>query len=172
MKIKNEKWKFPLSVPEKGIKKRVKFLLGNALLIFQPSLKRKLLSGHHPQSKIERMALATLVFKLGKNGKKDELAKLHRKLWENPDAFQFYNWSDSRFDIWFGKVKEKIDATIRHFFEIGINERIVEIGCGSGKILKHLHENHDFKKLVGLDINQALIEFNKSGFKGYPKLEF
>ncbi|MCH6201724.1 class I SAM-dependent methyltransferase [Aquiflexum sp. LQ15W] len=172
MKVEKHKWNFPLSVPKKGIKKGIKLFIGKAALLLQPPLREKLLSGMHPKNRIERLALATLVFNLGKKGSQDELAQLHRKLWENPEAFQFYDWSDKRFDSWFGTVKEKIDRIYQQFFEIGIKNRIVEIGCGSGKILKHLHENHNFEKLIGLDINQSLIEFNKSGFQEYPRLEF
>jgi len=172
MTKQNNQWKFPLSVPKGGIKKTFKLILGNASLIIQPSLKKKFLAGYHPKSRLERITLATLVSNLGKKGELGELAKVHKNLWANADAFQFYAWSDKRFDSWFKRVKPEIEATIQRFIEVGIDSKVVEIGCGSGKILNHFYGKFSFDKLLGLDINEQLIDYNKSNYHNHPKLKF
>lgn len=172
MEIKDQKWKFPLFVPKKGVLKRIKLFIGKVTLIFRPSLKEKFLSGQHPSNKIERIALVSMVFDLSDNGKKEDLAKLHRKLWESPDAFHFYSSTDNRFDMMFELVKNELTDMFKQFFELGINARVVEIGCGTGKILDHLNKKLSFQKLIGIDINAAQIGLNQSKFEDDPKLQF
>jgi SAM-dependent methyltransferase len=172
METKNQKWKFPLSVPKKGVFKKIKFFIGKATLILKPSLKEKFLKGKHPNTNIERMALATMVSTISKIGNNDEIAKIHRKLWESPDAFHFYSSTDNRFDMTFELVRNNLTFVFEQFFEMGINDRVVEIGCGTGKILDHLNKKYNFKKLIGIDINASQIKLNQSKFEDDPKFQF
>lgn len=171
--IKKEKWVFPLSVPKKGLKGFLKYITGKLLLTLKPQLAKDFLNGIHPKSKLERHALASLVSDMNNAGNQNDLALLHRKLWESNDAHQFYETTDSRFNKSFSDVKVNFDQIFKKFVSESELENVVEIGCGSGKILEHLSQTRgEFKRYVGLDINASQIKVNKNTFKDNPKFEF
>mgnify|MGYP001175243521 CR=1 FL=1 len=47
-------------------------------------------------------------------------------------------------------------------FELGNGKEILEIGCGSGKLLEHIAAHYDRCRIVGLDISKDMIEAAKA----------
>ena len=168
-----KKWTFPLSVPKKGWKKWLRIAFGHSTLLIRPKLKNSFFEGHHPNSKLERAALATLVIKLKNKGKNKKLAELHRNLWASNDAYQFYTSTEERFDLWFSKMKKDLESIVGSLQKEAAFENFVEIGCGNGKILKCFSENYPgFKSFIGVDINSSQIECNKDQYHDDKKLKF
>jgi hypothetical protein len=166
-------WRFPLSIPEKRWKRIVIVFLGKINLVLNPNLRKRLSSGNHPKSKIERWSLASIVNGLEKANNTEELKQIHRKLWENADAFHFHMKAKGRLKKVLDQFHDRFDEFIRNQVDKGITNRIVEIGCGSALILEYFEGKHqEFKSFIGLDINKVQITENQLHFANKPKMSF
>jgi SAM-dependent methyltransferase len=169
----NEIWLFPIGISEKRFIRILRNLIGKIFLFLNPNLQKAFFNGRHPTSKLERAAIAALVSGLNKSGKQKELAILHKKLWESKDAFPFFKTTEKRFDVIFQNVKNDFDKIFDEIIDKGKVENIVEIGCGSGKLLKYLETTRSgIPKFIGLDINENQIKKNQETFRDSPKLKF
>ena len=169
----SEAWLVPIGVTDKGIKKKIRNAIGKIMLYLNPDLKNRFFNGYHPKNKLERSALASLVIRLNKSGNKQELAKLHRKMWESNDAVEFYKTSDWRFDNMFLNIKKDIDLIFDQIEIEGNTKNIVEIGCGNGNILEYLSKSRKgLYRYIGLDINEFQIKVNQEAYKDDSRFEF
>lgn len=103
------------------------------------------------------------------------------------DALQkslFHFWRADTADAYFDRYLDRHEALfLGHHLEIvdqlatlsrtGDYRRLVEVGCGEGRVLEHcaaaLPEVQEF---TGVDINPVIIARNKVAFAGNPRLQF
>ncbi len=52
------------------------------------------------------------------------------------------------------------------------NDKLVDIGCGQGRVLSYLITEKGFKgKLVGIELDSGVAEFTRERFREYPQVE-
>jgi trans-aconitate 2-methyltransferase len=65
-------------------------------------------------------------------------------------------------------------ADLMKYVTIKENEKILDVGCGDGKITAEIAARIPNGSIIGVDISPAMIEFAKGAFpqKGFPNLQF
>ncbi|HZK20685.1 MAG TPA: methyltransferase domain-containing protein [Oscillospiraceae bacterium] len=52
------------------------------------------------------------------------------------------------------------------------NDKVVDIGCGQGRVLSYLITEKGFKgKLVGVELSEKIADFTKQRFQNFPQVE-
>lgn len=102
-----------------------------------------------------------------------DLRKAHAGYWGRLAPSDYYDRVSYRFEEWFkgphaGFVNEVIALTEAQKFD-----RLIEIGCGDGKVLADLSKRMTHvDSLIGLDINAQIIERNREIYADMPKTRF
>ncbi|MGY6520981.1 MAG: class I SAM-dependent methyltransferase [Mongoliitalea sp.] len=167
---------FPVYIPEKTFKGKLRLFIGSIFLNFNQKLKSKLEGGAHPDGKFERWALSALITDLEKKQNLDGLSSLHAKLWANPQYSNYYDQIVDRNKRGYDLLKEELNSALETLAsEPNTIHRLVEFGCGNGWMLNELSKSERLgliQKFVGLDINSSQIAKNKDLHKNNAKLQF
>ncbi len=158
-----------------AIKSNLKSVIGHALEILVPSAVRDLEQGVNPdrQQRIKKLILHARMTRAKTSGDLSKGEDALHQYWQTDFAHDFYGRFHDRFEKWFhGAHAPAIEAIIQHARRNGF-DRIVEIGCGDGRALKHISAHlPDIDRFIGLDINPKIIDKNTRQYADLPKLQF
>lgn len=157
------------------MKLKLKQLAGTIAGILQPGLAKAVAAG-------EPVALS------GKTGHWIHLAQTQRAArrqawpelrqqlagyWKGGDGDKFYDAYPERFEAWFLKAHYPLVEALVAQASGGPFTRLYEIGCGDGRVLKHMAGLlPQLESLTGLDINPGIIARNRQTFAANPRLAF
>lgn len=171
MSSDKKKWKYPLYIPEKGLKGIVKLQIGKVYLALFG--REKWLKGEFPHSFLQRWALSALVTELQETNSLDELAKVHRGLWASKEMAEFYQNTDTRLINMIERFRTDLLQLVATVLEKTQAHTLLEIGCGNGKLLAMLADSFpQFKSFTGIDLNQAQVEENRRVFATRSNMDF
>lgn len=93
--------------------------------------------------------------------------------WHSETANQFYYKYPHRFERWFLGPHHVIVDEIEALVAEAPLARLVEIGCGDGRVLQHCAARMaTIPDCIGLDINPAIIARNRQAYAGEARLSF
>ncbi|MDR7128193.1 ubiquinone/menaquinone biosynthesis C-methylase UbiE [Algoriphagus sp. 4150] len=166
-------WEFPFYIPTNPVKKFLKNSIGKAAILISPKIKNELLGGKMPKNKFERAALTSIFIELNDKKLLDELAELHKKIWTSNDNQGYYDFTSNRLRGMFEQLKEPLYTTISNQTKENAYDEFIELGCGEGIIVNRMSEKYpEINSFLGVDINKAQIEINKTTYAGNTKLRF
>lgn len=171
----NEKtdWEFPLSIPKNPVKKFLKNSIGKLALALNPRIKEELIKGTTPKNKLERAALTSIFIEYSDKKRLSELADLHRKIWISGETQGYYNITSDRMQKMFEELSDSIFTSISTQTKQANYQELVELGCGDGMVVHTLSEKFkEIPRFVGVDINKAQIDINKSTYSSNERLAF
>ncbi len=153
----------------------VRTLAGTVLDFAYPSLGRDIASGEATGRNL-RLKRLVLQARLGRARWRGDEAAVQATLhdfWQGDAPGNYYDRYADRFQRWFlGPHHEIVEALVA---EVARRPyvRLVEIGCGDGRVLAHLAGSlPELGELVGLDINAAIIARTSAAHADDPRLTF
>ncbi len=70
---------------------------------------------------------------------------------------------------WDRYIRASIDRTIR-YLGLASDERLLDVGCGTGALLRALHAKTPQGKLAGIDLSKEMLTVARSGLSGSVEL--
>lgn len=150
-------------------------LAGTALDVFYPALGREIASGEATgrNRKLKRLVLQSRLARARLRGDDKAVQSILHDFWQGDAPGNYYDRYADRFQKWFlGPHHEIVEALVA---EVGRHpyRRLVEIGCGDGRVLGHLAGRlPDVPAFVGLDINASIIAQAEAAHAADPRLSF
>ncbi|CAH8284475.1 methyltransferase family protein [Mariniflexile fucanivorans] len=160
------------------IKARVKVIIGNMLVFFQPiKAKRLVEKGLTIPEKLtfkERLMRDAIMKKAVENKNFDALSEFHKNYWIEKGEGYFSYTTNILENFFKPKCSFLIDMLQEKLKNESINyHTLVEIGTGNGQVLEYLSSRLiEIDNFVGIDLSIAQIERNKIDFEKNSKLEF
>ena len=127
-----------------------------------------------PQGKLGSLISSRLIQKAAAEGDHEALRRHLAHYWTGCEGDSFYSNFDDRFEKWFLGGHYPVFAELTRLVSEnpGKYSRVVEVGCGDGRVLHHLSEQLDgIEEFVGIDINEGIIGRNRD-FYDSDKLKF
>lgn len=134
-------WEFPVLIPTNPRKKALKNLVGKIAQLVKPQIRKDLLNGKIPSSKIERAMLCSIFIELKANNQFEKLAELHKHIWASNHTQGYFDLISVRLQGMFDLLKESIYNTLNKLLAKNNYQELIEIGSGEGLVIKNLHEN-------------------------------
>ncbi|MBF9029164.1 methyltransferase domain-containing protein [Rhodobacterales bacterium HKCCE3408] len=160
------------------IKGFVQLAAGRVLSLAMPRLAADVASGCESPSvnpRIVRAIRKSQARRAARSGDVETLQKLQFGKWSDPHSVELYDLYKDRFESWFlnGPQYEMVDW-IKAAVDRAPPRRLVEVGCGDGRVVAHLAERFpSIEKLIGIDLNCGIIERNRRTFADKaPRLQF
>jgi trans-aconitate methyltransferase len=163
------------------VKDTTKFLIGRAAEIAMPSLGREIDEARNSDraANIKRLILHSRL-RRASHGRdtgaiNTSIEKALSAYWKGHPGDQFHQkHADARLRLFLEIHSDVIEALAVQIAESPVRfTRIVEIGCGDGKVLSYCNLRlPDIPEAVGLDINAAVIERATGQYFGKPGLSF
>ncbi len=157
------------------MKQQLKRLAGSVLHHLAPSLSREVeqgkIDGRH--GKLKRLIADYLTAQAAAEGDETSLRSQLASYWQSARGDEFYDAYPERFEEWFlgphYAVVEALELQLQNRPEI---RRLIEVGCGDGRVLEHLSERFpQLKSATGIDLNGRIIERNRKAYEG-TRLQF
>ena len=172
MTIKNERIKRrnnavirrPSSAP---FRKRLAFNVGEVLAGLLSERSKAVEFGRRVGSMqlIDRIVRNGLRSRAIRQGDHVRLRNMHRAFWQT-EAQDFGESHAFRFREQFLDGDVETFDHVGHLFESATINNVYEIGCGNGQVLNYLADHFPkAKQLVGIDIDESLIQHNQEHFK-------
>lgn len=157
------------------MKQRLKLLAGSVLHHLAPPLSRGVASGDL-DGKNARLKRIVSDYQTHRDAQKGDVESLRGRLadyWQSGRGDDFYDAYPERFENWFlGEHYPVVEALGRELEKRPEIQRLIEVGCGDGKVLQHLSEKFpQFTSATGIDLNQSIIEQNRAIYRE-TKLQF
>ena len=153
---------------------------GNLLIFLQPKKARQLSESgltlvlNDNMSIMERLMREAIFKKHEKTQDYNTIAELHQNYWTNKGT-DYFSSSEDLFERDFMPNSSFIFDLLKNELSNQSEEfsTLVEIGTGSGKVLKHLSiEFPTIKRFVGVDLSPDQVEMNNKKFSNDKRLEF
>ncbi|MEM6278218.1 MAG: methyltransferase domain-containing protein [Verrucomicrobiota bacterium] len=151
------------------MKRQLKHLAGSVLHHFAPTLSREVDQGKFdgPHARLKNWIADYRASRAAENG---DLATLRNHLsqyWQSERGDEFYDAYPERFENWFrGPHYEVVDALEKELEKRPGIHRLIEVGCGDGKVLQHLSERFSqIDSATGIDLNKKIIERNQEIYR-------
>jgi len=151
------------------MKQQLKCLAGSVLHHLAPRLSREVdqgqIDGRH-----ERLKRLIADYQTGRAAASGDLTSLHERLasyWQSSRGDEFYDAYPQRFQEWFlGHHYSVIEALAGELEKRPEIHRLIEVGCGDGKVLSHLSERFpQFNAATGIDLNEKIIARNREVYR-------
>lgn len=157
------------------LKDTLKYWGGGLLELSAPwitrDLDQDLHSGRYLRAK--RWILYARGVRARQKGDSGALQKTLFDFWHTDAADAYFDQYGDRFAKWFLGPHHVIVDQLTALSETGDYTRLIEVGCGAGKVLEHcagaMPELHDF---IGVDINPTVIARDRAAFASNPRLQF
>lgn len=158
--------------------RRVKASVGRILATLSPALAARIHKQPFTQElkHHERLIRNSLQHEAIKKGDHETLQRFLIDYWKSPFSEEFFSTFTHRFENLFlryhtgiaGQLAEQL-ATLPEGQEV----KLVEVGCGDGKVLQHLaQEVPRLTKLTGLDLSSDEIEKCRERYPDEEKVDF
>jgi predicted TPR repeat methyltransferase len=149
-----------------AMKHRIKCLLGASIEVALPHIAAEIDSGRST-GKLVRLKNWVVYNRLARaraRGDASSVSNAHFDYWKSDVGNAFYDQYTDRFEQWFlGHHKVVIDELEKVVGASSSFQRLVEIGCGDGQVLRYCRDHlPSLQEVVGLDINPMIIERNQS----------
>lgn len=158
-----------------NLKLLVKQCLGSVVEICRPELSKAVAAGD-TGALSGRLGQLVHLAQTQRAARRKAWPQLRQKLaayWQGGEGDQFYDAYPQRFEEWFLKfhypMVEALVAAANH----GSFKHLYEVGCGDGRVLEHMAQRlPQLERLTGLDINEGIIQRNRTSFAGNSRLAF
>ncbi len=156
-------------------KETIKVWLGSLLEVMVPSAVRELetdqRSGHFVGIK-QRILYARTV-RAKARGDTGALQKSLFQFWRADTADAYFDRYLDRYQKWFLGPHHEIVDQLAALSRSGDYSRLVEIGCGAGRVLQHCADAMpQVTECIGVDINPSVIARNQADFAADTRLRF
>jgi hypothetical protein len=163
---------FPLGISSSRWQRRATLAAGYTAAALLPSRVAAIRNGQAGEhlSAVDRLIVSALVHRAQKRHEPlDQLAYLHRRVWESDTVTAYHAAVEERFTTWFLPHQAVvIDALERDLaVQPGRFTTLCEIGSGSGLTLDHLSRRlaaTGIEHFLGLDLSVAQVEQNAQRF--------
>jgi SAM-dependent methyltransferase len=158
-----------------GIRDAVRTVAGTALDVVFPSLGHEIgesnADGANP--KLKRLVLQARLYRARRRGDEAAIQSALHAYWQGNASGNYYDRYANRFQLWFLGPHQVIVEALAEEVARRRYVRLVEFGCGDGRVLAHLAEKlPQVPELVGLDINEAIIARTSAALAVPPRLAF
>ncbi|MDF1657651.1 MAG: class I SAM-dependent methyltransferase [Verrucomicrobiales bacterium] len=147
------------------MKQQLKCLAGSVLHHLAPNLSREVDEGciDGPQGKLKRLIVDYRTSRAAASGDANSLRKQLAHYWKSARGDEFYDAYPERFEKWFlGDHYPVVEALADQLKKRPEIHRLIEVGCGDGKVLQHLSDRfRQFNTAIGIDLNSNIIERNR-----------
>jgi SAM-dependent methyltransferase len=93
--------------------------------------------------------------------------------WKGDTADFFYSLYRDRFEQWFLTIHQPLIGALEREVRCAGLTDLFEIGCGDGRALEHcLRRMPQLRRLIGIDINESIVNRNRRTFADEPRLSF
>ena len=156
-------------------KETIKLWAGSILEVLAPWATRDLDQGLNSGrfKKIKRWILYARTTRARTRGDAGALQKSLFQSWRADTADAYFDRYPDRYEKWFLGPHHEIVDQLAQLSHGGVYHRLVEVGCGSGRVLEHcasaMPEVTDF---IGVDINPSITTRNKTDFAQNSRLRF
>jgi SAM-dependent methyltransferase len=153
----------------------IKLWAGNLFEVVAPWATRDLDKGLNSGRfiKIKRWILYARTARARARGDAGALQKSLFQFWRADTADGYFDQYLDRYEKWFLGPHHEIVDQLAKLSRSGTYSRLVEVGCGAGRVLEHcasaMPEIRDF---IGVDINPVIIARNTTSFARNPRLHF
>lgn len=173
-KAKNSDWNFPLSIPSNPLKREVKNIIGQIIMLINPKLRNELLSGKIPKNTAERAALMAIFIDFKDNYQSIKMSELHKKIWASSQTQGYYDLTSNRLRGMFEAVRSDIEDSISNLVKDSNYDELIEFGCGEGIVTHELSIKfkEQISQFVGIDINEKQIQINRSTYNINKNIKF
>ena len=156
-------------------KTAIKLWAGGLLEVFVPwitrDLDKGLNSGRFP--KIKSWILQARAARARAGGDAGALQKSLFQIWRADTADAYFDQYLDRYQKWFLGPHHEIVDQLALLSRSGTYSRLVEVGCGAGRVLEHCAAAMpEVASFTGVDINPSIIARNKIDFAQNPRLQF
>jgi hypothetical protein len=156
-----------------GWRRRAKIAVGYLAALLLPRRVDALKAGtaHEPFTRVERLIIASLVHRAIRRGESlDQLAYLHRKMWQDAAVTGYHAAVEDRFTNWFLPHQAVVIDALEGDLAVqptGRFHTLCEIGTGSGVTLDYLQRRlaaRGITTCIGLDLSAAQVELDAARF--------
>lgn len=153
----------------------IKLWAGSLLEILAPKITRDLDRGLNSgrSIKIKRWILYARTVRARAGDDVGALQKSLFHFWRADTADTYYDQYLDRYQKWFLGPHHIIVDQLASLSRSGTYSRLVEVGCGAGRVLEHCASAMpEISDVIGVDINPVIIARNKTSFAQNPRLQF
>jgi SAM-dependent methyltransferase len=153
----------------------VRTVAGTALDIVRPGLGRRLGESGAGQAnpRLKRLVLHARLSRARRRGDEAAIQAALHAYWQGDAPGDYYDRYANRFQLWFLGPHQAIVEALASEAARRPYGRIVELGCGDGRVLAHLAGRLPrVPELLGLDINEAIIARTSAALADPPRLTF
>ena len=153
----------------------IKLLVGNLLEVLAPWVRQDLDADRHSGRfiKPKRWILYARTARAKARGDARALQKSLFHFWRADTANDYFDKYLDRYEKWFMGPHHEIVDQLAKLSRSGAYSRLVEVGCGAGRVLEHcanaMPQVPDF---IGVDINPVIVARNKTDYAQNPRLQF
>jgi SAM-dependent methyltransferase len=153
----------------------IKFWVGSLFDVAAPWIAQDLDKGLNSGRfiKIKRWILYARTARARARGDVGALQKSLFQFWRADTADGYFDQYLDRYEKWFLGPHHEIVDQLAKLSRSGAYSRLVEVGCGAGRVLEHcanaMPEVPDF---IGVDINPVIVARNKTDYAQNPRLHF
>lgn len=127
-----------------------------------------------PRGMLDRLIHSNLIEEAARKGDQQALRDQLSRYWQGSSGSDFHDRFSDRFENWFLGAHYPVVEALREVAAARPGElrQLFEVGCGDGRVLRHLSGAlPDLTRFTGIDINASIIEKNRETYAG-GKLEF
>lgn len=158
-----------------NLKDFAKAIAGTGLEIFRRDLAAGIDRGERSEGdvKARELILRARLIRARMRGDANAIEKAQFAYWGGATADTYYDRFLNRFRDWFLGPHQVIVDELAVLLRQAPYRRLVEVGCGDGRVLEHLANKLDsVGMLVGIDINPSIIERNRNTYAAIPRMRF
>lgn len=158
-----------------SLKNFAKVIAGTGLEIFRRDLREGIDRGERSESdvKARELILRARLVRARLRGDAEAIEKAQFAYWGGATADCYYDRFLNRFRDWFLGPHQVIVDELAVLLRQAPYRRLVEVGCGDGRVLEHLSKKLDaVGTLVGIDINPSIIERNRNTYASNTRMRF
>ena len=156
-------------------KNMIKVWAGRAFEIIVPSAVHDLETGTAEGRfvKIKQWILYSRTTRARTKGDTGALQKTLFQFWRTKTADAYFDKYLDRYQKWFLGPHHEIVDQLAALARTGDYARLIEVGCGSGRVLEHCAAAMpNVPECIGVDINPGIIARNRTTFATTPRLQF
>lgn len=153
----------------------IKFWGGSLFELLLPAVRRDLATDQHSGRflRAKRWILYARATRARRRGDTAALQKNLFQYWHADTSDVYFDRYEERFQQWFMGPHHEIVDQLARLAKSGAYTRLVEVGCGSGRVLEHCAAMMPEVPLcIGVDINPSIIDRDRAHYAANPRLQF
>ncbi|MEM7600655.1 MAG: methyltransferase domain-containing protein [Verrucomicrobiota bacterium] len=152
------------------MRQKLKCLAGSVLHHLIPPLAREVDQGNtnDPHGRLKQLIADYQISRAAASGNASSLRRNLTHYWKSARGDGFYDAYPERFEEWFlGHHYSVVEALARELEKRPEIHRLIEVGCGDGKVLQHLSDRFStIDAAIGIDLNHHIVERNREVYRG------